>query len=460
MAAFITRSLSHAPEPASIRDRRLHKVHRPEMSLFVLGINHQTAPVSLRERVAFSADMVPVALAGLRALPQVQEVALLSTCNRTELYAVTSDDGCALADWLAMHSDGAGDPGSNPGQALQAYLYRHRDADAVRHLFRVATGLDSLVLGEPQILGQVKEAWATARSVGSLGTKLDRLFQQAFVTAKRARTNTRIGVNPVSVASAAVRLAQESFARLQDSTVLLIGAGETIELAARHLVQARTKRLLVANRTLAHAQDLASRHGGFALPLAEIDRHLGEADIVLTATASREPILHKHQVAAALATRKHRPMLLLDLAVPRDIASDVAELRDVFLYTVDDLERSIEDNRRSRREAAIEAEAIIELQVSRFVETLAASTRTASLKRLRAHGEAARAEVLAKAKQQLGAGQDPGEVLDFLAHTLTNRLLHAPTIALREAALTGNAELARAADKLFPADKPEKGNGE
>ena len=428
------------------------------MSLFVLGINHQTAPVSLRERVAFSADMLPVALAGLRALPQVQEVALLSTCNRTELYAVTSDDGVALADWLALHPDHGGDPGAAPGQALDAYLYRHRDADAVRHLFRVATGLDSLVLGEPQILGQVKDAWATARGVGSLGTQLDRLFQHAFVTAKRARTHTRIGVNPVSVASAAVRLAQESFARLQDSTVLLIGAGETIELAARHLVQAGTKRLLVANRTLSHAQELASRHGGVALPLGEIDRHLGEADIVLSATASRDPILGKAQVAAALARRRHRPMLLLDLAVPRDIASDVADLRDVFLYTVDDLERSIEDNRRSRREAATEAEAIIELQVSRFVETMAASTRTASLKRLRAHGETARAEVLAKARQQLVAGQDPGAVLNFLAHTLTNRLLHAPTIALRDAALTGNADLARAADKLFPASGSPAGD--
>ena len=413
------------------------------MSLFVLGINHQTAPVSLRERVAFSADTVPAALAALSALPQVHEVALLSTCNRTELYAVTDDDGSAIANWLALHGhDGTGD--------LHAYLYRHREADAVRHLFRVATGLDSLVLGEPQILGQVKDAWATARGAGSLGTQLDRLFQHAFVTAKRARTDTRIGANPVSVASAAVRLAQESFARLQDSTVLLVGAGETIELAARHLVQANVKRLLVANRTLAHAQELATRHGGFALPLSELDKHLGDADIVLSATASREPILQKHHVAAALATRKHRPMLLLDLAVPRDIASDVAELRDVFLYTVDDLDRAIEDNRRSRREAASEAEAIVELQVSRFVETLAASTRTAPLKRLRAHGENARIEVLAKARQQLVAGQDPGEVLDFLAHTLTNRLLHAPTIALREAALTGNTELARAADKMFP----------
>jgi glutamyl-tRNA reductase len=422
------------------------------MSLFVLGINHQTAPVSLRERVAFSADTVPAALDALKTLPQVREVALLSTCNRTELYAVSNDDGQALADWLATHPDDVGD--------LHAYLYRHRDADAVRHLFRVATGLDSLVLGEPQILGQVKDAWATARNAGTLGNQLDRLFQHAFSTAKRARTDTRIGANPVSVASAAVRLAQESFARLEDSTVLMIGAGETIELAARHLVQARAKRLLVANRTLAHAQELATRHGGVALPLSELDKHLGEVDVVIAATASREPILHRAQVASALATRKHRPMLLLDLAVPRDIAPDVAELKDVFLYTVDDLERAIEDNRRSRREAATEAEAIVELQVARFSETMIASTRTEPLKRLRAHGESAKADVLAKAQQQLAAGQDPEQVLNFLAHTLTNRLLHAPTIALREAALTGNAELARAADKLFAARDDASGTNE
>ncbi|MGV8941591.1 MAG: glutamyl-tRNA reductase [Lysobacter sp.] len=411
-------------------------------SLYVLGINHQTAPVSLREQVAFSADSLPAALMSLRGLSQVHEAALLSTCNRTEIYTVVDDDGAAVANWLANQPDESGD--------LHAYMYRHAGADAVRHLFRVATGLDSLVLGEPQILGQVKDAWASARAAGSLGSQLDRLFQHTFTTAKRARTDTRIGANPVSVASAAVRLAQESFARLEDSTVLLIGAGDTIELAARHLVQAKAKRLLVANRTLAHAQELASRHGGVALPLEELDRHLGEADIVLSATAAREPILHRAQVAAALASRKHRPMLLLDLAVPRDIAADVAGLPDVYLYTVDDLERSIEDNRRSRREAATEAEAIVEVQVARFMESFVARSRTAPLKRLRAHGDAARVESLAKARAQLAAGEDPSAVLDFLAHTLTNRLLHAPTVALREAALSGNAELARATDKLFP----------
>jgi len=421
------------------------------MTLLALGINHQTAPVSLRERVAFADDALAAALASLKALASVREVALLSTCNRTELYAVADDEGRALGEWLAQHEDDAND--------LQAYLYWHYDANAVRHLFRVATGLDSLVLGEPQILGQVKHAWAAARTAGSLGSQLDRLFQHAFVTAKRARTDTRIGANPVSIASAAVRLAQSTFARPEDSSVLLIGAGETIELVARHLAQAQVKRLLVANRTLAHAQALASRHGGMALPLAEIDRHLGEVDIVFAATASREPVLQRTQVASALAQRRHRPMLLLDLAVPRDIAADVGTLKDVFLYTIDDLERVVEDNRRSRREAAEAAEAIVELQVSRFVETLAANGRTAPLKRLRAHGELARADVLAKARQQLASGLDPDAALEFLAHTLTNRLLHAPTIALREAAITGDGELARAAEKLFP-EVPDGGIAE
>ncbi len=411
------------------------------MSLFVLGINHQTAPVALRERVAFSNDAVPSALAALRALPPVREVALLSTCNRTELYSVTDDDGQALTHWLATHPD--------QGSDLQAYLYRHHGGEAVRHLFRVATGLDSLVLGEPQILGQVKQAWAAARGAGTLGGQLDRLFQHAFATAKRARTETRIGNSPVSVASMAVRLAQESFARLSDSTVLLIGAGETIELAARHLAQANVKQLLVANRTYLHAQELAARHGGVALPLDELDRHLFLADIVFSATAARQPILSRAQVAAALAARKQRPMLLMDLAVPRDIAPDVADLKDAFLYTVDDLERAVEDNRRGRRDAAEAAEAIIELQVARYTEVLVAGSRNAPLKRLRAQGEAARIEVLAKARQQLAAGQSADAVLDFLAHTLTNRLLHAPTMALREAAITGDTELLHTVDRLM-----------
>jgi len=269
--------------------------------------------------------------------------------------------------------------------------------------------------------------------------------------AKRARTDTRVGANPVSVASTAVRLAQNSFARLEDSTVLLVGAGETIELAARHLSEGRVRRLLIANRTLAHAQELASRHGGVALPLSELDRHLGEADVVFSATAAREPVITRAHVAAALKTRKHKPMLLFDLAVPRDIEAGVGELSDAFLYTVDDLERAVEDNRRSRREAAAEAEAIIELQVARFVETLQASVHQAPLRQLRAYGEATRVEMLEKARQQLAHGKSPEEVLELLAHGLTNRLLHPPTAALRAAALSGDTELTRAAERLFPA---------
>ncbi|MBD9369354.1 glutamyl-tRNA reductase [Xanthomonas sp. XNM01] len=412
------------------------------MTLWLLGLNHQTAPVDLRERASFAGDALAGALASLRALPEVSEAALLSTCNRTEIYAVSSSD-TTLVDWLDGHASG-----------LHAYTYRHSDAEAVRHLFRVATGLDSMVLGEPQILGQVKDAWALAREHGALGGRLDRLFQQTFAVAKRARTDTRVGVNPVSVASTAVRLAQESFARLSESTVLLIGAGETIELAARHLVKGGVRRLLVANRTLAHAQELAARHGGYALPLTELDRHLAEADVVFSATAAREPVLRRVQVEAALAARRRKPVLLFDLAVPRDIEAGIADLADAYLYTVDDLERAVEDNRRSRHEAAEAAEAIIDLQVARYMETLQAAGRQDSLKRLRALGDGTRDEVLARARQQLAGGRDPDEVLQFLANTLTNRLLHPPTAALREAALTGDVELARAADRLFPDKAP------
>ena len=412
------------------------------MSLYVLGINHQTAPVALRETVAFGPDTLRRALASLRAQDGVQEAVLLSTCNRTELYARSDNGPDALANWLAGQQ--------RAGDALHAYLYRHDQADAVRHLFRVATGLDSLVLGEPQILGQVKQAWNDARDAGSLGGPLDRAFQQAFATAKRARTETTIGRNPVSVASTAVRLAQESFARLDESDVLLIGAGETIELAARHLVAGKVRRLLIANRTLAHAQDLARRHGGFALPLEELDRHLAEADIVISATAARLPILQRAQVEQALRLRKHRPMLLLDLAVPRDVAEDVASLRDVFLYTVDDLERAIEDNRAARRNAAEQAEAIIEVHASRFISALGQGDAAAPLRRLREHGQSVQAQALAKARAQLAAGRDPAEVLDLLAHTLTNKLLHAPSAALREDAALGDA-----VTRLFAAGKDD-----
>jgi glutamyl-tRNA reductase len=413
------------------------------MPLIALGLNHQTAPLALRERVAFDAAALPAALVALRAQPGVEEVALVSTCNRTEIYAeVAPGSEDVPARWLA-ESQGL------EAESLSSYLYRHNDGDAVRHLFRVATGLDSMVLGEPQILGQVKEAWQAARSAGSLGKPLDRLFQQSFAVAKRVRTDTRIGAHPVSVAYAAVRLARQVFARLDQACVLLVGAGDTIELAARHLADAKVQRLLVANRTLEHAQVLAERHGGVALPLSELPRHLAEADIVISATASRTPVITREAVQAALAARRRRPMFLLDLAVPRDIAPEVAQLEDVYLYTVDDLEQAIEGNRASRREAAQQADAIIELQCEHYLAWWRAQGRQDALRQLRAEGEAARDRALAKAAQELAAGGDPTDVMQRLANQLTNRLLHAPSSALRQAALDGDVELLRAAERLF-----------
>ncbi len=420
------------------------------MTLIALGLNHQTAPLAMRERVAYARDDALAALAALKALPGVREAAIISTCNRTELYGHVADAAAAerMHEWLAR------DRGLEPRQ-LDEFLYRHEDGAAVRHLYRVATGLDSLVLGEPQILGQVKEAYHIAREAGCMKSALERLFQSAFAVAKRVRTDTQIGANPVSVAFAAVRLAQQVFASFAKSTALLIGAGDTIELVARHLSQSGIGRMLIANRTLANAEALAERHDAHALALGDLPRHLAEADLVIASTASREPILTRDAVAHALRERRRRPMLLLDLAVPRDIEPETASLQDVYLYTIDDLGAVIEENLRSRREAAREAEAIVELQVEHYLGWWRALPENGSLKRMRAAGEAARDRALAEARQMLAAGKPPGDALDFLAHTLTNRLLHAPTAALRTAAQRGDHEVLRAAERLYAADEPD-----
>jgi glutamyl-tRNA reductase len=408
------------------------------MTLLAVGLNHQTAPLALRERVAVVPERMAEALADLRSQTGVREALILSTCNRTEVYCRV-DVGAEQVPlaWLHRYHD------LSPA-ALDEFLYRHTDADAVRHLFRVATGLDSMVLGEPQILGQVKEAYQQARRAGTLRTVLDRLFQNTFAVAKRARTDTRIGANPVSVAFAAVRLAEQVFADLKGASALLIGAGDTIELVARHLAQTGVARLFVANRTLANAETLAERFDGQAVPLTDLGRHLADADLVIASTASREPLLDAAMVEAALNARRRKPMLIIDLAVPRDVAPDVAELDDVFVYTVDDLGAVVEESLRSRREAARQAEAIIELSVEHFVDWWRALEGHGPLRRLRANGSALRDEVLARARAQLKAGKPADAVLEFLAHTLTNRLLHAPSAQLRDAALRGDHELLRA----------------
>lgn len=419
------------------------------MSLLVLGINHRSAPLAWREQVAFSDADARSALPSLVALPGVSEAALVNTCNRTEVIA-SIEPGAeqTLINWLHEHQ-------RLTAGSLDEFLYRHRDGDAVRHLFCVASGLDSMVLGETQILGQLKNAWRQAHDLGCLDTGLQRLFQQAFTVAKRVRTETAIGRRPVSVAYCAVRLAQDAFTDLTRATVLLIGAGETIELSLRHLEQAGTGRVLIANRTLANAQALAGRSGAYTLPLSELDRHLHEADIVISATGAQQRILSRAQVASALKARKRRPMFLLDLAVPRDIDPDCATLEDTFLYTVDDLKGIIERNMDQRRASAREAEVLIDLQVDHFLTWWRARDSTGPLRQLRADGETARNEALTKALAELAAGRPAEETLELLAHTLTNRLLHAPTTRLREAAQSGDLGLLAAAERLFAkTDRP------
>jgi len=415
------------------------------MALIALGLNHLTAPLDLREQVAFAPENTADALSDLVRQPGVSEALILSTCNRTELYCTVESGAEATPQrWLLAHH-GLGT------RKLDEFLYRHDENAAVRHIFRVATGLDSMVLGEPQILGQVKDAYQMARTAHSLGTPMERLLQQTFAVAKRVRSDTRIGANTVSVAYTAVRLAERVFTDLKQACVLLIGAGETIELAARHLFDAPARRLIVANRTLEHAQALASRFSGYAISLDDLPQHLAEADIVISSTASREPILTRKMVADAIRTRRHKPMFLVDIAVPRDIEADVAKLDDVFLYTIDDLRDVINENMQGRQQAAREAETIIDLQVERYLAWRRTLDVRNPILQLRAGAEAQRDEVLSKARQLLNAGRTPQQALEFLANTLTNKLLHTPSANLREAALRGDHDLLLAAERLYDA---------
>ena len=405
------------------------------MALIALGLNHLCAPVALRERAAFSTDDTVGALGDLVAQPGVREAVILSTCNRTELYCnVDSGAESSPFEWLHRHQQ-------LHGANIDEFLYRHTEADAVRHLFRVATGLESMVLGEPQILGQVKGAYNMARDARTLDAPLERLFQNTFSVAKRVRSDTSIGTNPVSVAFTAVRLAERVFTDLANACVLLVGAGETIELAARHLTAAKVQRLIVANRTLDNAQALAGRFGGYAIALSDLERHLAEADIVISSTAAREPVIGREMVARAIAARRSRPMFLVDLAVPRDIETEVAKLPNVFLYSIDDLREVIDENLRSRQQAAVEAEAMIELSVEHFMTWWRALELNNPIASIRRNAEASRDEALAKARNLLARGKSADQALEFLAHTLTNKLVHAPSANLRAAALRGDSDL-------------------
>lgn len=417
------------------------------MSLLAVGLNHRTAPIGVREQVAFAPDRVNSALLNLLDQGGVHEAAILSTCNRTELYCgLNGPDGGRVVKWL-------GDYHTLRTTDLQPYLYQHTGPGAVRHILRVAAGLDSLVLGEPQILGQVKAAYQTANSAGTLGCRLERLFQHTFAVAKQVRTDTRIGASPVSVAFAAVGLAKQIFADLPKCVALLIGAGDTVELVARHLHQNGVGRLIVANRTLERAHALVAPFDGYAIALEDIPAHLGEADMVISSTASPGLMLDLAQVRTGLKQRRHRPMLMVDLAVPRDIDPAVADLDDVYLYSVDDLKEIIQDNLRSRQAAAHQAEEIIDSQVEHFMAWLRTQDSVASIRALRQQAEAIRDEALERARRQLAQGKEPAEILAILANILTNKLIHPPCAGLREAAAQGDADMLNLIKTLYQLDR-------
>lgn len=404
------------------------------MNLLALGINHKTAPIAIRERVAFTPEQITDALQHARQHTALHEVAILSTCNRTEIYGVAGPEHAnELLRWLADYR------GIPIEQLLQCH-YTHVNQQMVQHIMRVACGLDSMVLGEPQILGQLKTTFSQAQAAGALGPSLSRLFRHTFEVAKKVRTDTAIGENPISVAFAAVSLAKLIFTDMQECHALLMGAGETIELVARHLLEQGITQVTVANRTRERAQELAQRLPITPIALSELPAHLHQADIVITSTASQLPILGKGAVERALKLRKYKPMFMVDLAVPRDIEPEVSELRDVYLYTVDDLQNVIAENMKSREGAAEEAEVLIEAGVMAFLHRLRELESIDVLKRYRQSAEKIRDEELQKARRALEKGDHPDEVLGQLAKAITNKLIHAPSLKIKEASSQGRKE--------------------
>lgn len=421
------------------------------MPLVAVGVNHKTAPVDIRERVAFQPDKLQKALQELTTRSKVSEAAILSTCNRTELVCCTDNqESEEIIDWFRHYHDLS-------SAELDPYLYIYPEHLAVRHVLRVASGLDSLILGEPQILGQIKTAYSTAVEAGTVGTLLSRLFQHTFNVAKQVRTDTAIGASPVSVAFAAVSLAKRIFADLPKRHALLIGAGETIELAARHLHENGLGSLTIANRTVEKAEGLAKEFNGQAIPLTVIPEHLPAADIVISSTASPLPILGKGAIEKAVKKRKHQPILMVDIAVPRDIEPEAGELPDIYLYTVDDLKEIIDEGLKNRREAAEQAEEIIDHQVGQFMGWLRSQSAVSVIRHYRETAESTRDREIERAVAALAKGDDAETVLRALARNLTNKLIHGPSTQLRQAAFNDQADLFAAA-KIILDIKDESGN--
>jgi len=415
------------------------------MAFNILGINHKTAPVALREKVAFSEERLLAALRTLRLEVGVAEAVILSTCNRTEVYWAGSASGAELSRWLERHHGHDLD--------LASSLYVHQEQRAVEHAFTVASGLDSMVLGEAQILGQLKDAYRVAQEAGSTGPALNKLFQAAFSAAKRVRSQTRIGENAVSLASAIVSLARRVYSDLSAHTALMVGAGEMNALAARHFMSAGVKRMVIANRTLARAQSLAAELKADATGLDDLERELAQADIVISCTASLVPLITKNAVEVAIRARRRRPIFMVDLAVPRDIEPAVADLEDVYLFSIDDLQQLIDENRQQREVAAGGARLLIDEEVARFLSESRAHDAGPAIRALRQQADGIRLQTVEQARRLLAAGKSPDEVIDFLANTLTNRLLHSPTQALRQAGEQADSALAEALIKALTEER-------
>jgi glutamyl-tRNA reductase len=421
------------------------------MHLLTLGLNHTTAPLALREKVAFPGDALRDAVADLRSQLRslVPESAILSTCNRTEIYCATpapNDAQAGIARWMAERNR------LGASSQLLEHLYARPNDQAVRHAFRVASGLDSMVLGEPQILGQMKDAARVAQEADALGTHLHQLFQRTFAVAKEVRSQTEIGAHSVSMAAAAVRLAQRLFEDLRETSVLFVGAGEMIELAATHFVAQHPRRITVANRTAERASKLAQRLGGQSMRLADLPDTLAEHDIVVSCTASSLPLVGLGMVERALKARRHRPMFMIDLAVPRDIEPEVARLDDVFLSTVDDLGKLVQAGIENRQAAVEQAEAIIESRVDAFMHWLSSRQSVPAIRTLHARGEALKRAELERARRALARGDDPRAVLEALANGLAAKFLHGPTTLLARPG-PEQQQLGALIDRLLPEDR-------
>jgi glutamyl-tRNA reductase len=422
------------------------------LSIVAVGINHKTAPVAVREKISFNPDRLSVALKEMLSAVQCREVAILSTCNRTELYIVQEGDVKItqerLVQWLESYHN-------VPASIILPSLYWHQDQQAVNHMMRVACGLDSLVLGEPQILGQMKQAYSQAKAAGSMALVMDRLFQRTFGVAKQVRTETEIGASAVSVAFASVNLAKHIFASLNKTKVLLVGAGETIELVAKHLYENNVGKITVANRTIERATKMAKQIGAEVITLAQIPEHMSQADIVISSTGSTLPIIGKGMVEKALTKRRHQPIFMVDLAVPRDIEEQVGDLDDVFLYTVDDLQSIIAQNLENRRKAAVEAESIVNKQSGSFMSWLRGLNTQDTVINFRKQSLNERDQLLEKALIQLKNGKNPEAVVGELATKLTNKFMHAPTSALQSAAQGGELDKLIYLRDIFNIDDPD-----